>query len=238
MRTHEGSKPFWCEVPGCSKTFNEKGNLRTHMRAHSGLKPYKCVEFDCKASFKFSINLKYHLKSHQKNNLNFYCVYCPNTFTRYNTLQSHIEIHKEENSKPISQALLNTKRRRTAEELIAMIHPRQARSLKKDVKHKMKKLSMSTQAELSTISLDNVDLNYEKTSKYYRTMDEDNKEDYFDFRSNLSFLCKFTKDVLNPLGTFDSILNLKVQLGVLLQDHSARLTGFKTAALTTDHINI
>lgn len=243
LRTHVGFKPFKCEIPGCNKTFNENGNLRTHMRSHSGSKPYKCVEIGCKASFKFSINLKYHLKTHKKNNQNFYCVYCPMTFTRYNTLQTHIEIHKEEELKPSCQSLLKNKRAQTAEDLIQKIHPRQYKSahMKEAKGHvSSKRLSMSTNVD-ANLSLNHSEFKEEDTENLAEASIEDNNKDYYDFQNNLSLLFKFAKNNFKSNSSNDipnSIVNLKLQLGTLLQDHNERVNTFKSVTFDSPNASL
>lgn len=55
-----GIKPFECSY--CSKSFNEKGNLKTHPRIHTGERPYHCDK--CPKAFKAFGQLRDHLTSH------------------------------------------------------------------------------------------------------------------------------------------------------------------------------
>lgn len=58
MVIHTGIKPFKC--PECQRTFNQAGNLKSHMRLHTGEKPYKCQY--CDESFNHNVSLKSHIQ--------------------------------------------------------------------------------------------------------------------------------------------------------------------------------
>lgn len=88
MRTHYGIKPYICDI--CSKEFNDKGNLKTHLRIHTGERPYKC-SVCCKA-FKTEGQLKEHFGSHYKDKP-FQCPYCLKNFKRKGVVKNHITIH-------------------------------------------------------------------------------------------------------------------------------------------------
>jgi uncharacterized Zn-finger protein len=59
-------KPFKCEIEDCGKSFNEKGNLKTHMRIHTNERPYKCTVEKCSSAFKTKGHLNDHMKIHNE----------------------------------------------------------------------------------------------------------------------------------------------------------------------------
>ena len=91
MRTHYGIKPYICDI--CSKKFNDKGNLKTHLRIHTGERPYKC-KICCKA-FKTEGQLREHFGSHYKEKP-FQCPYCLKYFKRKGVVKNHIIIHYQD----------------------------------------------------------------------------------------------------------------------------------------------
>ncbi|BFF95263.1 zinc finger protein 180-like [Drosophila madeirensis] len=57
-------RPFRCAQ--CSKSFQEKSNLRVHIRSHTGERPYQCIH--CSKKFRYRNNsYQRHLLSHTSN---------------------------------------------------------------------------------------------------------------------------------------------------------------------------
>ena len=92
MRTHEGKKPFTCQI--CNKSFNEKGNLKTHLRFHSELRPFKCSM--CSKCYKTNGHLKDHIEIQHNKIKKYACQICDKKFGRISTLKAHIRTHTGE----------------------------------------------------------------------------------------------------------------------------------------------
>ena len=82
---------FICPNPACSKVFNRKYNLNTHIKIHSSdrSRPYHCHY--CTASFIRFNDLTRHSTSHSKKKA-FWCDGCGGGFTRRDALKRHMKM--------------------------------------------------------------------------------------------------------------------------------------------------
>ena len=58
---HIAEKPYNCHI--CSRSFNQRSNLKTHLLTHTDSKPYSCNE--CKKDFRRKCDLRRHMITHQ-----------------------------------------------------------------------------------------------------------------------------------------------------------------------------
>ncbi|GAA5875175.1 hypothetical protein JCM1840_007272 [Sporobolomyces johnsonii] len=57
-------RTYFCEIPGCGKSFGRPSALSTHMRSHDGVKPFTCPIPACSRPFSVFSNLKRHMIVH------------------------------------------------------------------------------------------------------------------------------------------------------------------------------
>lgn len=60
MQTHDGVKPFQCNV--CGNSFTQNGSLKQHMHIHTGVRPFVCQY--CNRGFTQSKSLTFHMRRH------------------------------------------------------------------------------------------------------------------------------------------------------------------------------
>ena len=88
LDTHSGVKTHTCSE--CEKSFNQAGNLTTHMLTHTGEKVHKCAE--CGNSFDRPGNLKQHMLIHSGEKPHK-CPQCGYASSHTGALRVHIKTH-------------------------------------------------------------------------------------------------------------------------------------------------
>jgi hypothetical protein len=82
-----GAKTFICEFTGCSRTFQQFQNLKSHWRCHSEVKRFGCDE--CDARFRRLPDLYRHKRSLHGAGKPHECDLCHKTFARADALRRH-----------------------------------------------------------------------------------------------------------------------------------------------------
>ena len=65
LTIHQNYRPYKCEFPGCDKRYSILSRYQVHIRTHEGKKPFICQI--CNKSFNEKGNLKTHLRFQLKN---------------------------------------------------------------------------------------------------------------------------------------------------------------------------
>ncbi|KAK1760481.1 hypothetical protein QBC47DRAFT_396473 [Echria macrotheca] len=87
-------KVYWCDIPGCSKTFYQKTHLDIHRRAHTGDKPYMCKVLGCGQRFSQLGNLKTHERRHTGEKP-YQCPQCSKRFAQRGNVRAHLKTHTQ-----------------------------------------------------------------------------------------------------------------------------------------------
>ncbi len=88
MRKHEG-RLYKCEY--CSKSYQTRIGLSTHLPEHTGKYPFNCQT--CDAGFSVREKLKLHENKHRGLSTRIQCPKCPKTFSRQRGLKRHFSVH-------------------------------------------------------------------------------------------------------------------------------------------------
>ncbi|KAK5167354.1 DNA-binding transcription factor [Saxophila tyrrhenica] len=90
--TNPRSKRYFCNLPGCDKSFYQKTHLEIHTRAHTGVKPFLCSEPSCGQRFSQLGNLKTHERRHTGERP-YKCNTCGKMFAQHGNVRAHKIIH-------------------------------------------------------------------------------------------------------------------------------------------------
>ncbi|XP_055371564.1 uncharacterized protein LOC129605684 [Condylostylus longicornis] len=87
MQTHDGIKPFQCNI--CGNGFTQNGSLKSHMLIHTGERPHQCNV--CGRGFTQAKSLIFHMRRHTGEKP-FSCSICGLSFRQKDGLKRHEQI--------------------------------------------------------------------------------------------------------------------------------------------------
>ena len=87
-------RSFYCDYPGCHKSFTTKFSLQRHKIIHTGVKKFQCPHCGCR--FRLPCDLKEHVYTHTKE-LPYICGVndCKKAFRHPSDLSIHRRKHPE-----------------------------------------------------------------------------------------------------------------------------------------------
>ena len=90
INKHKGLKLFQCEI--CHRSFTEQGTLNTHYVIHKDEKPYKCSI--CYYQSKTNSQMRHHYKFIHNDDNYYKCNFCDKKYNRKAELRHHMNLHK------------------------------------------------------------------------------------------------------------------------------------------------